>query len=324
MSLVGLRQAVVDSIAASFGPDGTTPVFRAVQTHGGKFNSDELKRLASKAPAALVALMGGPITREGGTQAVGKTALVVFILTRGDSETKRDADALVLSEAVVGLMVKNDWDYADAQAPMEMAMANLYSGVIDRIGMALWSVGWSQANDLAIVDTSDLPLFHHGNVKWDLADMDGVVDMEDDIWVNGEFMSAYGQIYVSTAAPTSIAAIDTYQKAMGTTTLKTTPAAVDFDMPATNRLRHIGTVVKPILVGASGSLTVSADAKVTLAVVDETTEQEIECTLAEGAEPFSLRGLFNLNANEYTEVWVKADATVNVTLTKLSMVAAAT
>lgn len=325
MTLTGLRTSIIDSIAANIS------AFQTVQSHGGKFNSLELKRLALKSPAALVAVLGGPLDREG-TQAVGGVRLAVFIVTRGTSEDQRDSAALILVEAVAGLVSENKWAYADAKAPESMRIDNLYSGVIDRQGVALWSVSWVQRADLAIFDQADfdaLDDFHLANVKWDLAQKDGVIDMEDDIWLNGEFMSAYGHIYISTPAATAISVADTYQKLAGATTLKTSPTAIDFDMPADNRLRHTGTVTKPMLVGASGSITVSADAKVTLAlaedgVVDEDTEQEIECTSAEGAEPFSLRGLFGLNANEYAEVWVKADDTVNVTATKLNMVATAT
>lgn len=322
MTLVGLRSSIVTSL------DTEIAAFQAVQPHGGKFNRDELKRIAMQSPAALVTILGGKVEREGG-QAVGAMNIVVFIVTRGTSIELRDEAALILAEAVAGLAVENKWDYADAKAPESMQINNLFTGKIDALGVALWSASWIQQTDLAIYDSSTLDDFHRMNVKWDLADKDGVVDMEDDIWLNGEFMSAYGHLYASTAVATSIAVADTYQKAAGTTTLKTSPVAVDFDMPANNRLRHTGSAAKPFLMGASGSITVSADAKVTLAlaedgVVDADTEQEVECTLAEGAEPFSLRGLFDLALNEYVEVWVKADDTVNVTLTKMNMVAAST
>lgn len=317
------------SIESEMGPSASTPLFQTVQTHGGNFNESEIKRIALKSPAALVAMLGGPLEREGGTQAVGAVTIVVFIATRGDSVDKRDADALALTELVSNLVVNNKWAYANTKAPERMKLTNHFHGDLDRLLVAMWSVSWTQRTDLAIFDVSTLPLFHQGNVKWDLYPKDGVIDMEDDIWVNGEFMAAYGHIYISTPVATSIAAIDTYQKAAGTTTLKTTPTAVDFDMPAVNRLRHTGTVVKPILVGADASVTVDGDAKVTLAlaedgVVDTDTEIEQEVTVTGGAEVIPLRGLFNLDEDEYVEVWVKADDTVNVTLTKLSMVAAAT
>ena len=138
-------------------------------------------------------------------------------------------------------------------------------------------------------------------------------------------MSAYGQLTISAAVATTIVEAGTYQKAAGTTVLGD---AADMDMPVVGRLRHIGTVSKPMAFLASGSIIVSADAKVTLAlayggVVDTTTAQDIEMTLAGGALPFSLNDIASLDENEYAEVWATANDTVNVTLTKMSFIAAA-
>jgi hypothetical protein len=319
MSLVALRSAIVASIESEIS------TFQTVQAHGGRFDLTELRRVAVQSPAALIAVMGGPLTREG-SQAVGNVQIICFVLTGGDSVTLRDAAALALVESVSSLVAQNKWAYADAKAPTDMVLTNHFLGALDREGIALWSVKWSQRADLAIYDSSALDDFHHANVKWDLAQKDGIVEMEDDIWLNGEFMSAYGHIYVSTSAATSISVADTYQKAAGTTTLK---EETDFSMPANNRLNHDGTAIKPFLVNGSGSITVSGDAKVTIAlaedgIVDEDTEQEIECTAAEGAEPFHVHGVFNLDEDEYVELWVKADDTVNVTFTKMNLLAAST
>lgn len=326
-SIVSLRQAIVDAIDADMGPDATVPLFKTVQVHGGRFDRAELARVAIKSPAALVAVLGGPLTREGGVQAVGDLVYTVFIVTRGSSQIKRDEHALILSEAVAGLVVSNDWDFEDAQAPMDMAMANLYSGALDRGGgVALWSVAWNQSTDLAIYDVSTLDDLHSVVGDFDVAPKDGVPEIQAYISLNGEFMSAYGHIYVSTSAATAIAVAGTYQKAAGTTTLK---EALTFDMPTNNRVRHTGTASKPILVSAGASVTVDSDAKVTLALakngtVDTNTAIEQEITAAGGAETIDLRGLFQLTTNDYAEVWVTADDTVNVTLTKLNVVAAAT
>ena len=139
-------------------------------------------------------------------------------------------------------------------------------------------------------------------------------------------MSAYGHMYTSTPVATAIAVIDTYQKAAGTTTLK---LADDVDMPVTGRLRHIGVVAKPMLVTGDCSVQVDGDALVTLAlakdgVVDEDTRVEEQLTVAGGVETMSLKGVMSLDENEYAEIWVKADDTVNVTLTTANVVLAAT
>lgn len=319
MTLVALRTSVIDYLTANM------PQFKTVQAHGGKFNREELKRIAMKSPAALVSVLGGGLQRES-TQAVGEMALTVFIVTRDTSSTKRGEDVLTLAETVAGHVMDNAWDYAEATAPKNGRIDNLYTGKIDRDGVALWSVSWRQRADLAIFDHTALPDFHTLYVDADLAPADGVIDAQQVIRVGGEFMSAYGHMSVSTAVATAIATPATYVKAAGTTELK---LAGDMDMPATNRLRHTGTIEKPMLATASLSVTVSADAKVTLAfakngVVDTDTAIEQEVTLAGGAEAFSLKSIASLAANEYLEIWVTADAAVNVTITKASVVLAAT
>jgi len=319
MSLTALRAAVVSSIASNIS------TFRAVQAHGGKFNVEELKRIAVQSPACLITMLGGPFTRQG-VQAVGAVQIVAFVVTGGTSATKRDEAALVLAEALAGLVAENKWDYEHAKAPERMALGNLYSGELDRAGVALWAVTWTQQADLAIFDPTTLDDLNQVHTQTDLAPRDGVNEDELAIWLQGTLMSAYGNAYVSTPAATSIAAADTYQKVAGTTTLLNYSG---MDMPVSNRLRHTGTVSKDFLVQLAASLTVSADAKVTLTVAKngvaiEECEIEEECTLAGGAESLKVSTTVALGENDYVEAWVKADDTVNVTATKLNLVAVAT
>ena len=136
MTMLGLRAAVISKI------DSSITAFQTVQGHGGKFDKKELLRIATKSPAALVTVLGGPVERESGQGAADLT-VVIFIVTRGDASTQRDSAVLILAEAVAGLAVGNEWGYADAQAPLGIRMDNLYSGEIDRTGVALWSVSWT-------------------------------------------------------------------------------------------------------------------------------------------------------------------------------------
>lgn len=319
MSLVALRAAVVGHIAES------VTAFRTVQAHGGSFNREELARIALQSPACLVAVMGGELERHAG-QPVATPTIFAFIVTRGSSAEKRDEAALVLVEAVAGLVVNNGWDYADAQAPDNMRIENLYSGDIDKQGIALWSVSWQQQTDIGVYDDSDLGYLHQVHAEWDLVPADGQIDAEQTIQLTGDFMSAYGNLNIGTPAATSIGTPDTYVKAAGTFALN---LYKDMDMPVTGRLRHTGTVAKPFLATASVSVTVGTDAKVTLAfakggVVDTDSEIEQECTVAGGAEAFSLKHIFSLDENEYVEIWIKADTAIAATLTKADLVLAAT
>lgn len=314
-----MRAAVVGHIAES------VTAFRTVQAHGGSFNREELARIALQSPACLVAVMGGELERHAG-QPVASPTIFAFIVTRGSSAEKRDEAALVLVEAVAALVVNNGWDYADAQAPDNMRIENLYSGDIDKQGVALWSVSWQQQLDIAIYDDSDLPYLHLVETDWDLVPADGQIDAEQSIRLGGDFMSVYGNMNIDTPAATSIGAPGAYVKAAGTFALNLYESV---DMPVNGRLRHTGSVAKPFLATASLSVTVDTDGKVTLAfakggVVDTDSEIEQECTIAGGAEAFSLKHIFSLAENEYIEVWIKADTAMGATLTKADVVIAST
>jgi hypothetical protein len=315
MSLVGLRSAVVASLGTN------VPAFHTAQAHGGRFNRGEITRLALQSPGVFVAVMGGPITREGGS-VVCAAELVAYVITGGTSIEKRDEAALVLAEEVARQVANNAWAYTGSRAPSNISTANLYSGDVDKLGVALWSVAWTQLIDLITEDdTLTLDDFERLYVDYDLAPKDETIDAQDIVTLEGELMSAYGHINIATPVATTIAVANTYQKAAGTTALN---LAHDCDMPVTGQVRNSGTVTKVFAVDASLSAIVSADAKVTVAIakngtVDEDTAIEQAVSLTEGAEAFALTHIVSLAHDDYVEVWVKADALVNVTLTKMSL-----
>lgn len=325
MSLLGLRESIVTSLKSE------VATLKSVVGHGGRVSLEELRRIAlpASAPAALVVVLGGDVEREGGGgTGVCEAQVAVFVACLGDSQTLRDAEALTVAEAVLVQAVRNAWDFDDAQAPARIRADNLFSGRIDRHGVALWAVRWNQRVNVGYEDdyVASLADFNQLHADWDLAPSDGVVDAAQDVWLRGTLMSAYGHLYVSSEAATAIAVVDTYQKAAGTTTLK---EALEMDMSAVGRLRHTGSVSRPCLVEASLSVSTDGDTEATFALakngaVDADTEIPQSLTASGGQEAFSVRSVVDLDENDYVEVWVKADDTVNVTVNKMSLVAVAT
>lgn len=317
MTIVAQRAAIAAAVEA-----GVT-AFESVATFGGEFSVADILRYAVKSPAARVGCVGfSDGVYEAGTKAI-IIQWIIVIVTR-DGTVKRDAQALTLTEAVTGLVLGNNWGLQTGR-PTDVRGRNLYSGEIDKKGLAIWAVTWVQRLEVDEYDETALDDFETMYTEWDLAPADGVVDMDGRLVLQGAFMSAYGQLTISSAIATSISVAGTYQKAAGTTVLGN---ANECDMPVTGRLRHTGTVAKPFYVTGAVSVTVSGDAKVTLAlakggVVDTTTAIEQELTAAGGAEAFSLSDIVSLDENEYVEVWCTADDTINVTLTKMSLTAAA-
>jgi hypothetical protein len=318
MSTLALRSAIVSAI------DDGIPTLKTCQAHGGKFDLKELMRWAVQAPAVLVSVLGGNIQREGGANVID-LRVAAFIVTPGSSASHRDAAVLTIVDAIAALACNNAWDYSQASAPQNIKCENLYAGDIDQKGVALWAVTWTQNVDVGEIDASELDDLKTVWAQWDLAPADGILDAEDNIEPQGAFMSSQGNLHVSTAVPTAIAVIDTYQKLAGTTELD---VATGVDMPTDGRLRYTGATTRPFFVEAAISMSVAADMKVTVAIAkngtaDEESEIEQNITIAQGVQVFPLSGLVSLATNEYVEVWVKSTVADTITATKMKLSIAA-
>lgn len=314
-NIVALRTAIINSLATEVSQ------LENVRAHGGRFNLAELKRVAVRSPVALVAVLNCPVVRHGGTP-VGNAQIAAFVVCHGTSQTNRDAQAPALAEAIAVEAAKNSWSYEYSQAPKDIRIDNLFSTATEKTGESLWAVTWSQQVNLGVDEDfmDSLTDFNQANLKIDLYPADGVYESDQTIDLQGTLMSSYGHIYISTPIATAIAAADTYQKAAGTTTLG---EADDMDSPVTGRLRYTGSVQKPFKIDASLSVSVDSDAEVTLAIAKNgsaraRSEISQDCTAAGGAEAFSLQDVVLLDEDDYLEVWVKADDTINVTVEKMS------
>lgn len=139
-----------------------------------------------------------------------------------------------------------------------------------------------------------------------------------------------GEAWFSTPAATTIGTAGVYVKAAGTTTLETTPAAVQFTMPSSNRLTYSGTETRKVKVTFTFSATTAGTNDLlgfALAkngtVADKTIIQRYVSTgTDEGAG--AIHGLFELDEDDYIEVFVtNVDATDTVTIERGNLTAVA-
>lgn len=142
MNPVHLRRAIVADLAVRL------PAV-SVQPLGGRLDEAELKRLAVKAPAVLVALMGvdGLESKGGAPHATFSLAAVVVCGT-GKKGEPADEGALALAGAVLEALEGNRFG-CDVGAPASVRAENLYSGELDAGHSALWAVTWNQAVDVS-------------------------------------------------------------------------------------------------------------------------------------------------------------------------------
>lgn len=135
-----LRQAILDRIKAEL------PDLRAVDPHPGRFNLDELKRIATRLPAVRVALMGAPtvnILETGENEAALK--LAAFIVTGDRRQLPKEDSALAIVESLLVLIPAQRWGVKGVHDARMVKADNLFSGNVERQGVAMWAVTWEQS-----------------------------------------------------------------------------------------------------------------------------------------------------------------------------------
>lgn len=144
-ALTTYRHMILSAIRAAL------PELQEVAGHPGRFDLGELKRIAMRAPAVRLAIIGAPAIAERSDERLQMdVSLAAFVITRDAPRLPRDEAALNIVEAIVRLVSLNQWGRQQQDVdfglllPREMRAENLYSGEVDRRGVALWAVSWRQ------------------------------------------------------------------------------------------------------------------------------------------------------------------------------------
>lgn len=132
--------------------------------------------------------------------------------------------------------------------------------------------------------------------------------------IASEMKAGYGELYVSTPATTVVSASSTYYKVAGTTTLSTTPPAVNWDMPANNRLRYTGTLPRVAVVRAVLSASIPSGTNVALrfalgknGTVQTDSESRQFIVLSLQDESVAVQGTFVVVPDDYIEIFAQND-----------------
>ncbi|SPD73813.1 conserved hypothetical protein [uncultured Desulfobacterium sp.] len=180
--ITDVRSAIIDAIKT-----GVPGLEDHVEPHGGRFDLEELKRLAQRSPSMLVACLGVVSARAnsaGETEAVCKWA--AFVLTTDKRGVARDVGVLALVAAVLPVIPDNCWGVDGVNSPKNIRADNLFSTALDKIGVALWAITWDQEITLGGLDEGSLDLFALMHVDWDLAPPDGTFEAVDDVELEQE------------------------------------------------------------------------------------------------------------------------------------------
>lgn len=146
---------VRDRIVAELSRRMTT--IRSVEAHGGTFDMDEVKRFALAAPAVRVAMLGiGRISRYGTGELLAPVNFAAVCVARDEAKAgvgviPKDIGCAAIAAQATLIVDGNRWGWAASGdgpgmvgVPEELQAENLYSGQIDKTGVALWQVTWTQ------------------------------------------------------------------------------------------------------------------------------------------------------------------------------------
>ncbi|MCW8334261.1 hypothetical protein [Vibrio paucivorans] len=154
---------------------------QTVERHIGRFDkADDIKRWMSNRDGGVrIAALRVPQYETVGNRLIGNVNLVAYVFTTDQFGYEKDLRA----EVVAGKLVRELVDRSalpTAYGRVENVRSdNLYSGEIDKLGIAIWSVTWSQQWYLdEEIDLSTLDDFITFGLKGEIADGAPTIDGE--------------------------------------------------------------------------------------------------------------------------------------------------
>jgi hypothetical protein len=129
-----------------------------------------------------VALLRVPLNDASEAMPQMPAAWAVFVVTRDLPQLPRDAGAIVLVEKLQLLISGNTWGRDDTSAPRAIDARNLYSGAVDKLGVALWGISFEQTISNPVLDQAALDalgVFATFHQDIDVAPADGQIEITE-------------------------------------------------------------------------------------------------------------------------------------------------
>ncbi|HIF9532264.1 TPA: hypothetical protein ACX6S0_000559 [Photobacterium damselae] len=174
-STVAACEAIVEHLKPEIEGDGRQPDRVAVvERHIGRFDTaDEIKRwVTGRDGGVRVAALSVPKMENRGGRLVGTVNFVAYIVATEMWGFSRDVRAEVIAGRTAKRLSIKGWAKGIAESGVErLSASNLYSGVIDKLGVSIWSVTWTQDWLLDTeLDLNSLDEFKRFNVKMPVRD----------------------------------------------------------------------------------------------------------------------------------------------------------
>lgn len=148
MSVATYWQAVVAALESKL--DGV----RTVEIVPGRIDEAEIRRRAANAPAVLVTLtdLVAQERPQGDTVLLDAT-VAVFVLTLSRVAAARELQSALLAGRIQAVAAGNRWglDFTTLP-PRGIEAANLFTTEVDKLGVSLWVVKWTQTIAVRVED----------------------------------------------------------------------------------------------------------------------------------------------------------------------------
>lgn len=127
--------------------------------HDGRFSATEVARWAVKAPAVRVSSLGiVEVGDSGDEQCEPVHQLASVVITRETAGLPRGMAARNIVDRLISGIPRERWGLGGVGAATNLRADNLYSGSLDKKGVALWGVLWRQTLRLGRPVDEDCPL----------------------------------------------------------------------------------------------------------------------------------------------------------------------
>ncbi|WP_028294285.1 phage protein Gp37 [Oceanobacter kriegii] len=138
MTLAEIQTAMV----ATF--NSKLPQLKTCEAHEGRFDANELKRVAGRCPALYVACLGLGQPVLSGTP-FAPIRWGVFVVTKDAPKADRSTTALNLVQGVNVLLSEQSWGLEHARSdPERVSSQNLFGSATAGQGVMIWAVTWTQ------------------------------------------------------------------------------------------------------------------------------------------------------------------------------------
>ncbi len=120
------------------------PDLASCDTHPGRFDLGELKNFATKTPGVRVAILGlSPVEPLPSGERDVPLLMAAYVITKDAPGLPRHVSALNITETLANRIPDHHFGACSGPAT-GMRGQNLYSGEINKAGVNLWALSWSQ------------------------------------------------------------------------------------------------------------------------------------------------------------------------------------